>query len=185
MRPYLATLPAVAALFLALSALPTTALAVLKPGDTAPDFTTQASMGGQVTSFSLDATLKKGPVVLYFFPAAFTSGCTIEAHLFADAIDRYKELGATVIGVSNDDIDTLNRFSLSECRSKFAVAADTDKKIIKAYDAAMLLMPSHASRVSYVITPDHKVIYEYSSLNPDQHVANTMKALEQWKAKTR
>src|SRR5450830_363302 len=89
------------------------ASAALKPGEKAPDFSTQASLGGQVSTFSLAETLKKGPVVLYFYPAAFTTGCTIEAHLFAEAIDRYKALGATVIGVSNDKIETLNKFSVS------------------------------------------------------------------------
>src|SRR5437879_4156793 len=98
------------------------ALAALKAGDKAPDFTAQASLGGKVFTYSLADALKKGPVVLYFYPAAFTKGCTIEAHLFADATDKYKTLGATVIGVSNDNIDTLNKFSISECRSKFAVA---------------------------------------------------------------
>jgi len=92
------------------------AQAALKAGDKAPDFSAQASLGGQVSTFSLAENLKKGPVVLYFYPAAFTSGCTIEAHLFAEAIDKYKALGATVIGVSNDKIETLNKFSVSECR---------------------------------------------------------------------
>jgi peroxiredoxin Q/BCP len=124
--------------------------------------------------------LKKGPVVLYFYPAAFTKGCTIEAHLFADAIDHYKSLGATVIGVSADSIETLNKFSVSECRSKFPVAADADKTIMKEYDA--VLSPQRANRTSYVIAPDHTIVYEYSSLNPDEHVKNTLQALEQWKS---
>jgi peroxiredoxin Q/BCP len=153
--------------------------AALKPGSKAPDFTTQSSLGGNVSAFALSEALKKGPVVLYFYPAAFTKGCTIEAHLFADATDRYKALGATVIGVSGDNIDTLNKFSVSECRSKFAVAADTDKSIMKAYDA--VLGQGHANRTSYVIAPDHTIIYEYTSLNPDEHVNNTLKVLEQWK----
>ena len=114
------------------------ALAALKPGDKAPEFSAPSSLGGQVSTFSLSEALKKGPVVLYFYPAAFTSGCTIEAHLFAEAVDRYKALGATVIGVSGDNIETLNKFSVSECRSKFAVAADVDKKIMKAYDAQFM-----------------------------------------------
>lgn len=159
------------------------ALAALKPGATAPDFSTQASLGGQVSTFSLADALKKGPVVLYFYPAAFTSGCTIEAHLFAEAVDRYKALGATVIGVSSDNIDTLNKFSVSECRSKFAVAADVDKKIIKAYDAQFLKITGYASRTSYVITPDHTILYEYTDMNPEKHVENTMQALEQWVAR--
>ncbi|MEP7062537.1 MAG: peroxiredoxin [Betaproteobacteria bacterium] len=169
---------AMAALALSMAALP--AAAALKPGDKAPDFTTQASMDGKVFSFSLADALKKGPVVLYFYPAAFTTGCTIEAHDFADATDAYHALGATVIGVSHDDIATLNRFSVSECRSKFAVAADGDQRIMKSYDAVFAAAPKYANRVSYVIAPDGRIVYEYTSLDPDKHVANTLDALRTW-----
>ncbi|MDR3418971.1 MAG: peroxiredoxin [Nevskia sp.] len=154
--------------------------ASLQPGSKAPDFTTQASLGGKVFSFSLAAALKQGPVVLYFYPAAFTKGCTVEAHEFAEATDRFKALGATVIGISHDDIDTLNKFSVSECRSKFAVAADPDLSISKAYDAKLFLI-GRSDRTSYVIAPDGTVIYTYSALSPDAHVRNTMDALEKWK----
>jgi peroxiredoxin Q/BCP len=159
------------------------AFAALKAGDQAPAFTTQASLGGKVFSYSLADELKKGPVVLYFYPAAFTKGCTIEAHMFAEAVDKYKALGATVIGVSADNIDTLNKFSVSECRSKFAVAADTDQKIMKSYDSVLLYKTNYADRVSYVIAPNGSIVYEYSSMDPDKHVANTLQALEQWTAK--
>ena len=98
--------------------------AALKPGAQAPDFTTQATLAGQPFRFALADALKKGPVVLYFYPAAFTPGCTVEAHEFAEATDKFKALGATVIGVSHDPIDKLNKFSVSECRNKFAVASD-------------------------------------------------------------
>ena len=165
-----------------LSLLPLAASAALKVGDAAPDFTTQASLGGKVFTYSLKDELKKGPVVLYFYPAAFTKGCTIEAHEFAEATDKYKALGATVIGVSHDDIDTLNKFSVSECRSKFPVAADEKASIIKAYDAAMPMRDSMANRVSYVIAPDGKIIYEYTSLSPEQHVGNTLRAVKEWAA---
>ncbi|WP_322057654.1 peroxiredoxin [Paraburkholderia sp. J63] len=158
------------------------AQATLKPGDSAPDFTTQASLGGKTYTYSLASELKKGPVVLYFYPAAFTKGCTIEAHEFAEAVDQYKQYGATVIGVSHDNIDTLKKFSVSECRSKFPVAADEDSKIIKSYDASMPMHAAMANRVSYVIAPDGKVIYEYTSLSPDKHVENTLQALKQWAA---
>jgi peroxiredoxin Q/BCP len=169
------------ALWLAVSILAANpAMAALKSGSKAPEFTAQVSLGGKVSTFDLAAALKTGPVVLYFYPAAFTKGCTIEAHLFAEAMDRYKALGATVIGVSNDNIETLNKFSVSECRGKFAVAADTDKKIMKAYDAVLML--GYANRTSYVITPDHAILYEYTSLDPDQHVENTLRALQQWEA---
>jgi peroxiredoxin len=160
------------------------AMAALDVGTTAPNFTTKASLGGQVFTFSLADALKKGPVVLYFYPAAFSYGCTIEAHDFAEAVDQYKALGATVIGVSHDDIDTLNKFSVSECRSKFAVAADEDQSIMKAYDATLWLKPDYANRVSYVISTDGKVIYQYTSLNPDKHVANTLDALKKLEATT-
>ena len=158
------------------------ALAALKPGDPAPDFTAQASLGGSVFTFSLSEALKKGPVVLYFYPAAFTKGCTIEAHDFADATDAYRALGATVIGVSHDNIETLNKFSVSECRSKFAVAADIDQNIMKSYDAVLALKPEYADRVSYVIAPDGHIVYAYQSLNPEKHVANTLEALRNWLA---
>jgi peroxiredoxin Q/BCP len=154
--------------------------AALNVGDTAPDFTAQASVAGKEFIYHLRDALKAGPLVLYFYPAAFTSGCTIEAHDFATAIDQYKALGASVIGVSHDGIDTLKRFSVSECRGKFPVVADSDGSIMKAYDAVMFLMTRYASRTSYVIAPSGKVIYVYSSLSPDQHVANTLAALREW-----
>ncbi|MEO6913032.1 MAG: peroxiredoxin, partial [Candidatus Baltobacteraceae bacterium] len=121
--------------------------------------------------------LKKGPVVLYFYPAAFTTGCTLEAHSFADAIDQYKKLGATVIGVSHDPIDVLNKFSVSDCRSKFAVAADTDLDVAKSYDAVLPNHAEYANRTSYVIGSDGKIVYTYTSLDPTKHVANTLEAL--------
>lgn len=153
--------------------------AQLKPGAPAPDFTTQATLAGQPFTFALAAALKTGPVVLYFYPAAFTHGCTIEAHDFAEATAQFKALGATVIGVSHDSIDTLNKFSVSECRNKFAVASDADHKISKAYDATLFMTP-YSSRTSYVISPEGKIIYAYSALDPDKHVANTMAAVQQW-----
>jgi peroxiredoxin len=157
--------------------------AVLKPGDVAPDFKAQASLGGDVFTFSLAAALKKGPVVLYFYPAAFTKGCTIEAHDFAEAVEAYRALGATVIGVSHDNIDTLNKFSVSECRGKFAVAADENQAIMKSYDAVLAMKPTYADRVSYVIAPDGHIVYAYQSLNPEKHVENTLDALRKWVAK--
>ena len=154
--------------------------AALKAGDKAPLFTTKATLGGQEFTFSLADALKKGPVVLYFYPAAFTPGCTIEAHDFAEATDKYRALGATVIGVSHDDIAKLNKFSVSECRSKFAVAADSDQSIMKAYDAVLAMKPELSDRTSYVIAPDGKIIYSYTDLKPDKHVENTMTAVQQW-----
>jgi thioredoxin-dependent peroxiredoxin len=155
--------------------------AALAPGAQAPDFTTQATLAGKPFTFSLADALKKGPVVLYFYPAAFTPGCTVEAHNFAEATEKFNALGATVIGVSHDGIDVLNKFSVSECRNKFAVASDADQKITKAYDAVLKLKPEYSDRTSYVIAPTGKIIYEYTALNPDKHVENTMAAVEKWK----
>jgi thioredoxin-dependent peroxiredoxin len=156
--------------------------AALPDGTRAPDINTQATLAGKEFQFSLGEALKKGPVVLYFYPAAFTKGCTIEAHEFADAVDEYKKYGATVIGVSHDNIDTLTKFSVSECRSKFPVAADADAKVIGAYAAGLPMHNSMANRVSYVIAPDGKIIYEYTSLSPDKHVENTLEAVKHWAA---
>jgi peroxiredoxin len=167
--------------FLALSvAIP--AYAALSVGVMAPKFVTQASLGGKVFKYSLADALKNGPVVLYFYPAAFTTGCTIEAHDFADAIGKYRALGATVIGVSHDNIEKLNRFSVSECRSKFPVAADPDQSIMKSYDAVLAADPEYANRISYVIAPSGKIIYAYTNLEPDKHVENTLGALRKWVA---
>ena len=164
----------------ALFAMP--AYPALNIGVMAPNFVTQASLGGKVFTYSLADALKKGPVVLYFYPAAFTPGCTIEAHDFADAIGRYQSLGATVIGVSHDDIEKLNRFSVRECRSKFPVAADPDQSIMKSYDAILAVKPEYANRTSYVISPGGEIIYAFTDLQPDKHVENTLDALRKWAA---
>jgi peroxiredoxin Q/BCP len=103
-----------------------------------------------------------------YAPAGFTKGCTVEAHEFAEATDKFKALGATVIGVSHDPIDTLNKFSVSECRNKFAVASDADESITKAYDAVLAAKPEYANRTSYVIAPTGKIIYEYTAMDPEQ-----------------
>jgi peroxiredoxin len=159
-----------------LFALATPALAAMKPGDTAPDFTAQAAVGGEEFTFSLANALKKGPVVLYFFPKAFTKGCTAEAHDFAEAAERYKAAGATLIGMSADNIETLHKFSIQECSAKFPVAADPDLKVIKSYDTVLMTKSgaSVADRVSYVIGQDGKIAYTYASLDADKHVENTL-----------
>lgn len=158
--------------------------AALAVGAPAPDFTTEAARAGVAFKFSLAETLKKGPVVLYFYPKAFTSGCTIEAHNFAEATPKFTALGATVVGISNDDIETLKKFSVEACRDKFAVAADSGARIMKAYDAALWIKPDMADRISYVISPEGRVLYVFSSMSPDQHVENTLKAVEKWRAAT-
>lgn len=165
----------------ALAGLCTSASAALKPGDAAPLFTTDAAVGGKRAPLVLADALKKGPVVLYFFPKSFTEGCTLEAHMFAEATDKFAALGATVVGVSHDDIATQIKFSKEECRDKFAVAADPDSAIIKAYDAKLAMLPM-SGRISYVISPDDKILYAYSSMDPADHVANTMKAVQDWRS---
>ena len=135
-----------------------------------PNFTVPAALGGKVFQYTLSEQLAKGPVVLYFFPAAFSEGCSIEARQFAEAIGKFKALGASVIGVSADDLELITSFSVQACQGKFPVAADEKKAVIKAFDAAMQTRPEYANRVSYVIAPDGKVIYSYLSLNPNKHV---------------
>src|SRR5665213_2381137 len=151
------------ALFGALTA--TATFAALPDGHAAPDFTTQATLAGKPFTFSLADALKKGPVVLYFYPAAFTPGCTIEAHDFAEATDKFKAIGATVIGVSHDPIEKLNKFSVSECRNKFAVASDADQSIMKAYDSVLAAKPEYANRTSYVIAQNGTIAYSYTAMN--------------------
>ncbi len=155
--------------------------AALTVGDSAPEFTAQAAIGGNEFTFALADALKKGPVVLYFYPKAFTKGCTVEAHNFSDATDRFKALGATVVGISNDDIDTLKKFSVLECRNKFAVAADQGGQVMKRYDAVMPGRVDVADRISYVIGPDGKVMFSFASMSPDGHVENTLDAVQRWK----
>lgn len=171
------------AVCLALACTASTAFAALDLGEKAPDFTAQAALAGQVFQYSLHQELAKGPVVLYFFPMAFSEGCSIEAHNFAEAIPEFKALGASVIGVSRDEIDVQKRFSVSACRGKFAVAADPDQAIMKSYDAVLTLRPEYANRVSYLIAPDGTVAYQYTSLNSDKHVEKVLGALRQWAAK--
>ena len=154
------------------------AQAALDVGDKAPAISVDASLAGKVFKFSLADTLKSGPVVLYFFPAAFSRDCTIEAHEFAEATDQYKQLGATVIGVSADSIETLQKFSATECRNKFAVAADVDQSVMKSYDAVLAFKPEYANRTSYVIAPSGSIVYQFTNLNPMRHVANTLKAVK-------
>jgi thioredoxin-dependent peroxiredoxin len=162
--------------------LATPSYAALQAGARAPDFNATASIGGKRFQFVLADALKKGPVVLYFYPAAFTPGCTIEAHNFADAMGDFQKLGATVIGVSHDDIDTLDKFSLTECRSKFPVAADTDARIMKNYDAVQDARAEYAQRVSYVISPDGRVLFSYTAGDPTHHVEYTMAAVKKYLA---
>ncbi|MFD1709746.1 peroxiredoxin [Ottowia sp. GY511] len=181
-RPFFFTRHACVALAAASTAMST--LAALKPGDAAPPFKTDAAVAGKSFAFDMAAALKKGPVVLYFFPKAFTKGCTVEANAFAEATPRFAALGATVVGMSHDTIETLKKFSVEECRDKFAVASDPDARTIRAYDAASLL-PGMASRISYVVGQDGKVVFAHQGSDPLRHVEETLKAVERLSAARR
>ena len=157
--------------------LPAAALAALNPGDAAPLFTTPAALAGQVFEFDLAQALAKGPVVLYFYPKAFTRGCTIEANAFAEASPKFAALGARVIGLSHDDIETLKRFSTEACRDQFAVGSDPKARTIKAYSARSVL-PGMAKRISYVIGQDGKIAFTHEGSDPLKHVEETLKAVE-------
>ncbi len=173
-----------AATLLLASLCTTPAFAGLKPGANAPDFTAQAAVGGKDFTFSLAEALKRGPVVLYFYPKSFTRGCTIEAHEFAEAAESFASAGATLIGMSKDTIDTQRKFSTEECRDKFPVAADPDLSVIRAYDAVRIAPSASgdtvSDRISYVIAPDGKVIYSYTDSAPDKHIENTLAIVRDW-----
>jgi len=143
------------------------------------------ALAGKEFNFNLNEALKKGPVVLYFFPAAYTPGCQIEAHLFAEAADEFKAQHATVIGVTAGKTDQLEKFSTDTqyCSGKFAMAADTDLKIATNYKSLMAERPL-SDRTSYVIGKDHKVALVYSNLNPNDHVIQTMAAVKKLNGKS-
>jgi peroxiredoxin len=170
---------ATAAMLVALCA---PAHAALDIGDRAPDFTTDAALAGKVYKYSLAESLKKGPVVVYFFPAAFSTGCSVEAHEFAEATPQFAALGASVVGVSGDDVESLTKFSVQHCQSRFPVASDSTQAVMKSYDAVMQTRPEYANRISYVIAPDGKIVTHYMSLNPTKHVEKMLDALRAWSA---
>lgn len=177
---------AVAALFAL--AVPAALQAELPVGAVAPNFTAQSAMAGKVQSFDLRTALRRGPVVLYFFPKAFTQGCTLETRAFAEAADQFAAAHATVIGMSADDLPTLQRFSTEECRGKFAVAAATPA-IVRSYDVAMRMdrlpadrrpqMPAGLTgRTSYVIAPNGRITFVHSDLDYRDHVRLTLEAVQ-------
>lgn len=174
-------LAGIAAAALALAAT-SPALAALKVGDKAPDFSAKAALAGKDFDFNLAKALKKGPVVLYFFPAAYTSGCTAEAHEFAEATPDFQKLGATVIGVTAGNVDRIKDFSKEHCRDKFAVAA-ADKALVSSYDVALAVKPDWSNRTSYVIAPNGKILLSYTDPNFQGHVTQTMDAVKAYKAK--
>ena len=176
------------------------AFAALKQGDKAPDFSAKASLAGKEFSFSLKDALKKGPVVVYFYPSAYTGGCNIEAHTFAENKEKFDAVGATIIGVSRDSITRLNAFSADPeyCAGKIAVASDADGKIADAYNLTkMNLKPGmkdtrgveidheFTERTTFIVTPDNKVAAVLSSnddkINPAQHVEKSLEAVQKLK----
>ncbi len=184
------------------TALALPAIAALKQGDAAPDFSAQASLAGKEFKFSLKDALKKGPVVVYFYPSAYTQGCNIQAHTFAENADKFAAAGATIIGVSQDSIARLNQFSADPeyCAGKFPVASDADGAIAKSYNlnvregrAGMKdskgndIDHGFTERTTYVITPDSKVVATLSSaddkITPADHVDKSLALVEGLKKK--
>ena len=165
---------ALLALFLAAPAA-----AALQPGTAAPQFDTRGAVAGKVVRVNLKRELRDGPVVLYFFPAAFTGGCNAEAKAFAEAVPQFRAAGATVIGMSADDVSTLQRFSAQECAGKFAVAS-AGAKVIAGYDVALgrqLKGRDVTKRTSYVIDRRGRIAFVHDDMNPAEHVAQTLAAV--------
>ena len=163
----------------ALAAVALPASAELKAGAKAPDFTAPAFMAGQPFTFKLADALKKGPVVVYFFPAAYTKGCQIETHLFSEAVDQFKAQKATVIGVTAGNTEKLAEFSKDTeyCAGKFPMAVDAGAVIAKEYDAT-LPTRNISSRTSYVIAKNGTVAHAYTAMDPNDHVNQTLSALK-------
>jgi len=170
------------------------ALAALKEGDTAPDFKTQASLAGKSFTFSLKGALKKGPVVVYFYPSAYTGGCNIQAHTFAVNSDKFAAAGATIIGVSLDSIARLNDFSADPqyCAGKFPTASDPDGAIAKSYELKVAdphpgvkdtrgveIGHGFAERTTFVVTPDGKIAATIGGLAPADNVDKALTEVQQ------
>jgi len=174
-----ATVACAGALFALSTALP----AELATGVKAPSFATQGAIAGKSFDFDLKKALAKGPVVLYFYPKAFTQGCTLEANAFAEAMPDFTAAGATVIGMSADDLPTLKRFSTEECRDKFAVAI-ASKKVIEAYDVAFVMNGQDtglSNRTSYVIDTDGTIKMSYEALDWREHVSRSLAKVKELK----
>jgi thioredoxin-dependent peroxiredoxin len=162
-------------------------LAALPVGAKAPTFSAPSFLAGKPQEFNLAQALRTGPVVLYFFPAAHTQGCNIEAHLFAQAIDKFRAEGATVVGVTAGNVNQVGSFSAEteHCAGQFPVVADAGAVIARLYDATLALpmpMGSVSNRTSYVIAPNDKVIFVYSNLKPEDHITLTLDAVEKWRS---
>lgn len=178
--PRFARFAAVAALAPIAPAAP--AVAALEVGASAPRFMAPGAQGGRRLTVDLDRALRNGPVVLYFFPRAFSSGCTLESRAFAEAMPRFRAAGATVIGVSSDNVDTLARFSTQECRAAFPMASANAAQL-RAFDVT--LAPGVASRTSYVIGRGRRVALVHRDMNPNDHVRLTLAAVQRLNASSR
>lgn len=165
------------ALLLMLAMLSQPVAAALPVGAQAPDFTTTGAIGGKPFNMHLKDQLRHGPLVLYFYPKAFTQGCTLEAKAFADAMPEFRKAGARVVGMSADDLETLKRFSTEACRSKFPVAI-ASPDTIKAYDVVLKQKPELTDRTSYVIDRKGKIVMVHSDLDWKDHVAKTLAAVK-------
>ena len=163
------------AIAILLSAGPVTASAALAVGAKAPDFRTTGALGGKPFALHLADQLKHGPVVLYFYPKAFTKGCTLEAKAFSDAMPEFRKAGARVVGMSADDLPTLRKFSVEACRGRFPVAT-ASRTVIDAYDVKLPLV-GMTNRTSYVIAPDGRIVFVHSDLDWKEHVAKTLAAV--------
>ena len=173
--------PLVATLF---ALVPAAAMAALPVGAPAPDFRTGGALAGQPFQMHLREQLRHGPVVLYFYPRAFTQGCTLEAHAFSQAAYDFRRAGARVIGMSADDYEALRRFSVEGCRNAFPVATATPETI-HAYDVRLRDGVPMTNRTSYVIAPNGRIIYAYTDMDYRNHVTNTLAAVRDWQARQR
>lgn len=163
-------------LVLAAMALAAPLSAALPVGSQAPDFQTTGAMAGKPFRLHLKDQLRHGPLVLYFYPKAFTQGCTLEAKAFADAMPEFRKAGARVVGMSGDDLETLKRFSKEACRSKFPVAT-ASPQTIRAYDVVLKQKPELSDRTSYVIDREGRIVMVHSDLDWKDHVAKTLAAV--------
>ena len=165
----------VTGLALVMAALP--AAAALPEGQKAPSFVTTGAVGGKVFRLDLNQQLRNGPVVLYFFPKAFTKGCTLEAHAFSEAIPEFRKAGARVIGLSADNIGTLKKFSVEACRSAFPVAR-ASPELMREYDVVWKEQKGLTTRTSYVIDQNRRIVMVHDDLDWSQHVAKTLAAVK-------
>ena len=178
------------------------AFAALKVGDMAPDFSAVASLGGKDFTFKLNEALKKGPAVVYFYPSAYTGGCDLEAHTFAENHEKFEAVGASIIGVSADNLERLNQFAADPnfCAGKFPIASDESLAIAKSYN--LKTSPAQAGqkdvrgveighgfieRITFVVGKDHKIVAVMSSaedkISPDQHVEKSLAIVQKLASK--